>query len=344
MKEQVNLYYTASGFLLLFSSLCVAVVSLVQPGRTVLLASLLVFQLLSVLLLFYVTYRFLLLPLTHLKETTSAVLSSLDTQTPGEDPAALLKRFQTIIDREYDMRTAFRQAELDALQSQINPHFLYNTLECIRGQAIVEGNRPIADMSRALSQFFRYSINRANPLVTVEDELRNVSAYMKIQNYRFGEKYEVRISMVEEDRALITQCLLPRLTIQPIIENSILHGLHDSEREREYLDIVLELTDSRLILSVSDHGVGMSQKQMDKLNAAMKNSSYVQNVSPGSGHGHNGIALQNINERIRLLFGRDYGMRVYSTLGMGCTVEIVLPIKKATASVPGVVLRNGQAV
>ena len=328
MKGQVNLYYIISSRLLVFSSLCVAAVGLFQPSRTELLLGLLLFQLFCIVFSFYVSYRFLLLPLLHLKKTTSAVLASLDEQVPEADSTALLDRFQAIIDREYDMRAAFRQAELDALQSQINPHFLYNTLECIRGQAIVDGNRPIADMARALSEFFRYSISRATHLVTVEDELRNVSAYMKIQNYRFGEKYQVRISMDESDRPFILQCLLPRLTIQPIIENALLHGLHDSDREKEYLDISLELTDSRLILSVADHGAGMSQKQMDRLNTSMRDDTPHTGGSGEPQRRHSGIALQNINERIRLLFGRDYGLRVYSTLGMGCTVEIVLPIKR----------------
>ena len=169
MKGQVNLYYIISSLLLVFSSLCVAAVGLFQPSRTELLLGLLLFQLFCIVFSFYVSYRFLLLPLLHLKKTTSAVLASLDEQVPEADSTALLDRFQAIIDREYDMRAAFRQAELDALQSQINPHFLYNTLECIRGQAIVDGNRPIADMARALSEFFRYSISRATHLVTVED-------------------------------------------------------------------------------------------------------------------------------------------------------------------------------
>ena len=168
MKGQVNLYYIISSLLLVFSSLCVAAVGLFQPSRTELLLGLLLFQLFCIVFSFYVSYRFLLLPLLHLKKTTSAVLASLDEQVPEADSTALLDRFQAIIDREYDMRAAFRQAELDALQSQINPHFLYNTLECIRGQAIVDGNRPIADMARALSEFFRYSISRATHLVTVE--------------------------------------------------------------------------------------------------------------------------------------------------------------------------------
>ena len=330
MKGQVNLCYIAGSFLLMFFTICVAAVSLFQPARKDLLLGLLALQFFSVLFSFYVSYRFLLLPLLHLKKTTSAVLSSLGEQTTGTDSAAILDRFQAIIDREYDMRTAFRQAELDALQSQINPHFLYNTLECIRGQAIVDGNRPIADMARALSEFFRYSINRAAPLVTVEDELRNVSAYMKIQNYRFGEKYQVRINVEEADRSVITQCLLPRLTIQPIIENALLHGLHDSEQQKDFLDISFSLTDSRLILSVADHGAGMSQEQMNQLNASMRDGTSRSPGRTGGGqHRHSGIALQNINERIRLLFGQDYGLRVYSTLGIGCTVEIVLPIKKA---------------
>ena len=332
MKKQLIFSYVFSCCMLLYSATSVMIVGGLWPWRRRLLLGTLVFLGISVVIMMYITGRYLLMPLIRLEKRTSYILASLGHENDCDESAPLLDRFQAIIDQEYKTRTSFRQAELDALQSQINPHFLYNTLECIRGQAIVEGNRSIADMARSLSEFFRYSISRKNALVTVSDELRNAFAYVKIQNYRFGEKYEVRIQVDEVERHEIYQCLLPRLTLQPIIENSLLHGLRDSVRNKEYLDISLKLTDSRLILSVADYGVGMSQQQLDKLNMAMCKGKEGDTGHPENRENHSGVALPNINERIQLLFGQEYGLRVYSTPSVGSTVEIVLPVRKAAAN------------
>lgn len=332
MKKQLVLSYLLSGCLLLGSAAGVMVVCLFHPQHRQLLLGLLALLAVSVVLVLYITCRHLLMPLIRLEQRTSDILTSLGYENDCDESSPLLDRFQALIDREYKTRTSFRQAELDALQSQINPHFLYNTLECIRGQAIVEGNRSIADMARSLSEFFRYSISRKNALVTVSDELRNAFAYIKIQNYRFGEKYEVRIQVEEAERHDIYQCLLPRLTLQPIIENALLHGLRDSVRDKEYLDISLKLTDARLILSVTDYGTGMSQQQLDQLNLAMCRGSRDADAGFLEGRrSHSGVALPNINERIQLLFGPEYGLRIYSTPSVGSTVEIVLPVRKAAA-------------
>lgn len=330
MKQKLLLPYAGSFLLLAAVMVGTAVAARVDPIPVGALRILTVAQPVAAGLVLVVTCRSLLLPLLHLDERTSAVLDSLELSSERTGSGTLLDRFQAVIDREYDTRSAFRQAELDALQSQINPHFLYNTLECIRGQAIVEGNRAIADMSKALSQFFRYSINRTNALVTVSDELRNVAAYMKIQNYRFGEKYELRTHMEPEDEGEISLCLMPRLTLQPLVENALQHGLRDSVRDREYLDVTLELTDVRLILSIIDHGVGMPPQQLDQLNGVMCGE--LPPDTAANTASHSGIALSNINERIQLLFGRDYGLRLFSTPGVGTKVEIVLPIRHSSAT------------
>ena len=329
MNKQLIFSYISSALLLLISTAAVVIAGCFYPERHSLMYTALAFLGAAIVLFICITCRSLLLPLLHLDQRTSVILSSLGEDAP-ESSSSILERFQSLMEREYNTRASFRQAELDALQSQINPHFLYNTLECIRGQAMIEGNRAIADMARSLSQFFRYSINHTNALVTVADELKNVAAYMKIQNYRFGEKYDVRIHMDAADREIIQLCLLPRLTLQPIIENALLHGLSNSTKPMEYLDISFELTDVRLVISVEDHGTGMSEQQLEQLNEAM----YGDAPPQPSAKRHNGIALPNINERIQLLFGPEYGLRIYSTLGVGCTVEAVLPIRKAEVAVP----------
>ena len=119
-----------------------------------------------------------------------------------------------------------KQTELTALQSQINPHFLYNTLECIRGQALIDDNREIAKMTEALSAFFRYSISKKGNFVTLREELDNINNYMLIQQYRFNNRFTLEIMIDEEDKVAYDY-LVPKLIIQPVIENAIFHGLEE---------------------------------------------------------------------------------------------------------------------
>lgn len=270
-----------------------------------------------------ILHRKILNPVLHLSGTVSSVLGSAELAGDIPKGNSLLEYFQALMDREYASRISSQEAELDALQSQINPHFLYNTLECIRGQAVVEGADTISEMARALSEFFRYSISRKEKLVLLPDEFRNVKDYVKLQNYRFGGKYRLRFHLDEEDRPLLERCKLPRLILQPIVENALLHGVRDSEREIEYLDIVVNLTKSRLIIQVTDYGVGIPQETLNQINFELCNPENMpEHPVQRSG---SGIALRNINQRIQLLFGQAYGLRLYSTPHMGCTVEVVLP-------------------
>ena len=210
-----------------------------------------------------------------------------------------------------------KQAELTALQSQINPHFLCNTLESIRGQALVDGNREIAKMMEALASFFRYSISRRGNFVTLRDELDNIKNYMMIQSYRFNNRFSLEI-IIEEDDEKAYDYLIPRLILQPVVENSIYHGL-EVLPEGGKVVIEVTLTENILILTVSDNGKGMDPKTLSELNARIRSA----NMETG-GDG-TGIALPNIHKRIQLLFGEEYGVNIYSTLNQGTDVEIVLP-------------------
>ena len=157
-----------------------------------------------------------------------------------------------------------RQAQYLALQNQINPHFLYNTLESIRGEALIAGLSGVADMTEALAKFFRYTITNVENLVTVQDELDNCATYFLIQKYRFGERLQLHIDYDSEDWEDIMGCKIPKLTLQPILENSIIHGT-ELKVETGNLRIQFERTQDRLLVRISDDGVGMDAETLAKL-------------------------------------------------------------------------------
>ncbi|GHT77572.1 hypothetical protein FACS1894130_02300 [Spirochaetia bacterium] len=210
-----------------------------------------------------------------------------------------------------------RQANLLALQSQINPHFLYNTLDCIRGQAMMDNNREIAEMLAALSDFFRYSISHRDALVTLQDELDSVVNYMVIQRYRFNDRYRFE-SEIQDDQSLILGCYVPKLILQPVIENAIIHGLEN--RSKGVIRIHIAFSDDLLNITVSDDGEGMDDLQL----AEIMNRIHADSSSSLSYSG-TGIALPNIHRRIRMMFGKMYGIQMYSTKEKGTDVEFVLP-------------------
>lgn len=216
-----------------------------------------------------------------------------------------------------------KEAELTALQSQINPHFLYNTLESVRGQALIDGNIEIAKMMEALSAFFRYSISRKGSLVTLRDELNNIQNYMMIQRYRFNNRFSLEIFLDEEDEEAY-EFRIPKLIIQPMVENAIFHGLEE-KLEGGKVTIEIIVTEKNLIITVSDNGKGMDGKTLAELNERI-HTGMVAEEKNGKRQTNTGIGLPNIHKRIQLLFGEEYGLSVYSTLNQGTDVEITVPV------------------
>ncbi|MDD3368947.1 MAG: histidine kinase [Lachnospiraceae bacterium] len=215
-----------------------------------------------------------------------------------------------------------RQAQYLALQNQINPHFLYNTLESIRSEALIAGLDSVADMTEALATFFRYTISKVENLVSVEEEVENCKTYFRIQQYRFGSRLQLHFEYNEEEWEDILHCRIPKLTLQPILENSIIHGT-ELKIGTGNLRIQFERSEKRLMIRISDDGVGMDENTLWKLNKRLRKNGasvpYQQSEEKG------GIALANVNNRIQLIFGEEYGMHVYSVQGEGTDVEIVLP-------------------
>lgn len=234
----------------------------------------------------------------------------------------ILQERQQSSKREQAWELLQQQSIYAELQSQINPHFLYNTLETIRGQAFVDDNYIIADMTEALAKYFRYNISKDNNFVTVQQELENIRNYVHIQQYRFQNRFDFNISFYEEDHA-VYNCQIPKMTIQPIVENAIYHGI-EQKLEKGHIRIHVERTAQRLNIVVLDDGAGIDGETLQKIRIRLKEkkTDCVQQRNSA----HNGIAMENVNSRLKLLYGEEYGLEISSTLNVGTQVEISLPV------------------
>ena len=238
-----------------------------------------------------------------LYKNLNSILSTLEELAAKESRAILMKK----------------KAELDALQSQINPHFLYNTLESIRGQAMAYGIWEIEIMTKALSNLFRYSISNDGNMVPLSRELKNIDNYFMIQQFRFNNKF-TKIDQVEEDTK---DCLIPKLLLQPIVENAVHHGLEPKLGEGK---LVLQAyrTKNHLVIHVIDNGIGMEEEKVRVINEALRQAEKKKGMEEKMMR----IGILNVNERIHLAFGTEYGLHIYSTDQVGTDVEFLLPVKK----------------
>lgn len=197
-----------------------------------------------------------------------------------------------------------------ALQSQIHPHFLYNTLECIHWQAAAEHNQKISVMVKALAKYYRICLSGGRDIICLEEELEHVESYLIIQNMR----YDGIVQCETEVEEGLSSVKIPKLTLQPLVENSIYHGLKNMDKKKGMIWIRAVKTGEDVIISVSDNGIGMSEEQIAQMNGFM--SDFQEN----SGYG-----IKNVNRRIELLFGRSYGLRYYRNGESGVIAEIRLP-------------------
>ncbi len=276
----------------------------------------------------YHIYKPLRKSIARLNKEEGAPIEQLFSDVTSRD--SYMEQLEQLVEHYVDLRIRKnnleifnKQTELTALQSQINPHFLYNTLDTIRGQAMLDDNIEVAGMIETLSAFFRYSISRKGRMVTLRDELNNIQNYMKILQYRFRNRFVLE-TMLEEEDARAYDFYVPRLILQPIVENAIVHGL---EEKVDGGRVVIEITvTDDLIITVSDNGKGLTLDDLDRLNERIHSPQFILDESERRQNISTGIALPNINKRIELLYGKKYGLSVYSSVDCGTDVEIVLPV------------------
>lgn len=212
-----------------------------------------------------------------------------------------------------------KNAEINNLQDQINPHFLYNTLEVIRGEALVNGDRKIAEMTASLANYFRYNISRKETFVYLKDELKNSMNYFNIQKNRFGDKISCEILYHDVEKELVEKCYIPKLILQPVIENAIYHGL-ELKLGLGMIKIHISVTEDSLLIMVSDDGLGMEKEKLDELN-----NDYDMEEEENSSR-HNGVALKNIRKRLKLYWGKRAYIIATSEVGIGTQIHMCMPL------------------
>ncbi len=226
-----------------------------------------------------------------------------------------------LINKVYDIRLKQKEAELNSLQNQINPHFLYNTLESIRGAALYHGIHEIAAMSKALSLLFRYSISD-KPLVTIREELGHLENYMSIQNFRYENRFELVYNIPPE----FYSYQILKLTLQPLIENSIKHGL-EMKLGKGTIKIEILSLEKNIRIQISDNGIGMHSKKIEELNKSLSAGEFNREGLENGDSSSAGIGVRNVNSRIKLYFGEQYGL-YFKEAYTGTIVEIILPAVK----------------
>lgn len=210
-----------------------------------------------------------------------------------------------------------KEKDFVSYQLQINPHFLYNTLDSIRSEALLCKNTNIAMMTEKLACFFRYSISARRDILTIKDELQSINDYFYIQQYRFGNRFRLEIKY---DDNSILNAEIPKMTLQPIVENAIFHGV-ERRAGNGVVTVRLFKTGEFITIVISDNGGGMSQEVLTELNARL-NSFEQRSDRSDTTHG---IALPNVNMRLKMHFGDSYGIEVHSVEGIGTDVEIRIP-------------------
>ncbi|RED87868.1 sensor histidine kinase [Cohnella phaseoli] len=224
----------------------------------------------------------------------------------------MTEEIHTLVHHVYKSELARKEAQLKALHSQINPHFLYNTLDSMNAIAVIEEVPLLSRMAKMLSEMFRYSISSGEQIVPLREELKQVVRYVEIQQIRYDDKFSLVVNIPEG----LLDYRIPKLTLQPIVENAIYHGLEMIPGEGR-ISIVGRETDDCTILEVSDNGKGIPPEELADIQGRLR-----QRGAPSSVE-H--IGLANVQERLELHYGADCGISVVSEPGQGTTVAYRLP-------------------
>jgi len=224
---------------------------------------------------------------------------------------AMIDKINELLDQVKKEQVSLRKAEFQILQSQINPHFLYNTLDAIVWLAESGEQKKVVNMVGSLSDFFRTSLNQGKDIISIKEELQHVRSYLEIQQVRYQDILQYEIDVDEE----LFHNQIPKITIQPLVENALYHGIKN-RRGMGNIRITAEKEKSFFIIHVEDNGIGMKADRLYEVKDAIKNKIPSQKDIYG---------LYNVNERIRLNFGDRYGISIQSTYLKGTIVNIILP-------------------
>ena len=239
--------------------------------------------------------------------TYAPVGGAREVQALSESFGHMVVKIQQLMDTVRREEINLRKTELKALQAQINPHFLYNTLDSISWMCEQGRNAEAVQMVNALAQLFRISISKGHELIPIRSELRHAESYLKIQQHRYKNQFSYRFDVDEG----CLDFLCNKITLQPIIENAIYHGINGLVDEGEIV-ITLRAEGTDVVFTVADNGVGMDQAQIEAILRKERSD-------------HTGIGIKNVNDRLKIYFGEGYGITIRSEPDEGAVVTIRMP-------------------
>ena len=297
--ETANLTKETSSFILMLTSLLV------------------LFTLITIVVCIYLS-RSITKPISNLNETMQKASSNLQIvadQSDIEEINSLSRSFNQLIQKIDNLLKKIkedaklqRQSEIKVLQAQINPHFLYNTLDALNWKALQHQDTEMTTLIRSLCDFYRISLSNGDEFIPIKDEIKHVECYLKIQSIRFKNQFTYDLEV--EPHLLSMYCL--KILLQPLIENAITHGLRPLDHPGE-IHIRIFTQENNIIMTVEDNGVGMSDQMLDEVNNGLSNQALHK------------YGLYNINQRIRLTYGETYGIHIQSQLNSGTKVTVTIP-------------------
>ncbi len=295
--------------------------------RRAMTGSLAAFAVLTVMVIVFSIYlpKSFTKPITDLVDVTDRVskgdLQARSVNESRDEVGELSQSMNQMIDKINELlsqitreQIRIREAELELLQSQINPHFLYNTLDTIIWLAEGGDEKRVVSMVKSLSAFFRTSLSRGKDIITIREELIHAKSYLEIQQFRYQDILEYDIEVPEE----FNECTIPKITIQPLVENALYHGIKN-KRGGGRIDIAAKRMGDDFVISVTDDGIGMTKERLEEVKGGIEKARPADNAIYG---------LYNVNERIKLKFGSKYGITLHSVYGRGSTCDILLPMQK----------------
>ena len=226
----------------------------------------------------------------------------------------MTRKMDELIQKQAKASEDLRIAEFNSLQAQINPHFLYNTMDMINWLALQGHTSEVSTAVQNLSRFYKLTLSRKKGISTIEREEGHVSIYISLQNMRYHDSIDFISDIPDE----LLEYQIPKLTLQPVIENAILHGILEKETKSGTIVLTGWLEDSDVVLLISDDGVGISPEKMPTILSGTGQSS----------SGGTNIAIYNTHRRLQILYGQKYGLTYTSTPGQGTEVQIRIPAKK----------------
>jgi len=250
---------------------------------------------------------------------SGSLKTRIDSERMGDDFTKLAEGFNSMMDKIQELMEQVKleqhqmeQIRFNALQSQIQPHFLYNTLDCIHWQAMADGNTEISTLVKALAKYYRICLSEGHDIISLKQELEHVENYLIIQNMRYDNIIDNKLDIDQN----VLDSMIPKLTLQPLVENSIYHGIKVREGKTGTIYIKVQQLSKNIVITLADTGTGMSEEKVAELNSqlSLHDDSF-------------GYGVRNVNKRIQLLYGDNYGLHYYKNTSGGVTVKISFPYR-----------------